>query len=705
MDRHEAALRRHKRRAHNSHVLNDPSLTIRLWVLRILVPLGFHGTFFHEVRHRSHSVIADYLGLDRRYIDDNPSLYAREALSKLQCLHRDAEAQSREINFPEPLMRNVTHISELVKLSHVEQTLLAFTVLLHTDDILDTCSDMLGNLDSLKTMKVLSGVLGISFKDVQAALSPRGTLVRTGLLTLDRGLTHFRNKLYLISVRFCDHITSMEVDPVLLLSGRVNPSSKTTLTLEDYTHLQADLAVLRPYLKQALDKRRHGVNVYVYGAPGTGKTELARVLAQEFDYGLYEIAIEDDEGEPLTGETRLRAYGAAQGFFSHQRTLLLFDEVEDIFNDGESAFSKSTAQVRKGWINRMLETNPVPTIWVSNTMWLDPAFVRRFDLVIEVPVPPKQQRTRLLMQVCNDILPEKQIKNLAECQHLAPAVVTRAARVIHTIDEHLSASERARAFNRLVGTVLEAQGLAIPKQMTGNVLEAIYDPAFIQTDVNLEVVCQGLLDVKSARLCLYGPPGTGKTAFAGWLAKRLDQPLLVKRASDIFSMWVGATEKNIARAFREAEREKAVLLIDEVDSFLQDRRGASKSWEVSQVNEMLTQMESFDGVFIASTNLMDGLDQAALRRFDLKVKLDYLKPVQATQLLARVCGQLGLAAPEPASVAQIERLDVLTPGDFAAVARRHRFAPFTSVQSFVEALADECGMKEDGKRKSVGFLT
>ena len=76
---------------------------------------------------------------------------------------------------------------------------------------------------------------------------------------------------------------------------------------------------------------------------------------------------------------------------------------------------------------------------------------------------------------------------------------------------------------------------------------------------------------------------------------------MVRRASDLLSCWVGATEQNIARAFEEARKDDAVLLIDEADSFLQDRRGAGHSWEVTQVNEVLTQMENFEGVFIATT--------------------------------------------------------------------------------------------------------
>ena len=61
-------------------------------------------------------------------------------------------------------------------------------------------------------------------------------------------------------------------------------------------------------------------------------------------------------------------------------------------------------------------------------------------------------------------------------------------------------------------------------------------------------------------------------------------------------MYVGQTEKNIANAFKEAKNKKAVLVFDEVDSFLQDRSSANRSWEISQVNEMLVGMESFNGV-------------------------------------------------------------------------------------------------------------
>ena len=132
-------------------------------------------------------------------------------------------------------------------------------------------------------------------------------------------------------------------------------------------------------------------------------------------------------------------------------------------------------------------------------------------------------------------------------------------------------------------------------------------------------------------LCLQGPPGTGKSAFARYLAERLGLEVLQKRASDLLSPWVGETEQQIAAAFAEARDAQAFLIFDEADSLLADRRSAHRSWEVSQVNEMLTWMESHPLPFACTTNFGEHLDPATLRRFVFKVRLDYLAPAQVEE--------------------------------------------------------------------------
>jgi SpoVK/Ycf46/Vps4 family AAA+-type ATPase len=572
--------------------------------------------------------------------------------------------------------------------------------------VLDDPIDCLGYLSMTAVFRVLSIMLDIPEQEVRQSLSAQSALSRSGLLTLERnGNASLRGRLELLSDWFADTVASEPIDPVALLRGIVIPSAAAELSMDDYSHIQSDLAILKPYLRKSIETGRKGVNIFLHGSPGTGKSQLAKVLAKELASELFEVASEDTEGDPIGGVKRLRAFSAAQSFFSRRRSMILFDEVDDVFNDGDGFFGrKSTAQTRKAWINRMLEENPVPTLWLSNSITgLDPAFIRRFDMVLELPLPPKKQRERILLNNCGNLLGAGHIARIAEVEHLAPAVVARTIAVISSIQEELDSDARARAFEQLINNTLEAQGHPPIKKQDPNRLPEFYDPAFINADGELADIAAGLEKVKSGRLCLYGPPGTGKTAYGRWLAEQLGMPLLIKRASDLMSMWVGGNEKNIAQAFRRAEQDGALLLIDEVDSFLQDRRGAQQGWQLNLVNEMLTQMESFSGVFIASTNLMEGLDQAALRRFDLKLKFDFLRPEQAWQLLLRYCKQLKLSPPSQKLRARVNSMQLLTPGDFAAVLRQQRFRPIETPDAVVAALEAECAVKEGGKL-SIGFI-
>ena len=132
------------------------------------------------------------------------------------------------------------------------------------------------------------------------------------------------------------------------------------------------------------------------------------------------------------------------------------------------------------------------------------------------------------------------------------------------------------------------------------------------------------------------------------------------------SMWVGQTEQRIAAAFAEARAEGSILVFDEADSLLADRRGAVRSWEVSQVNEMLTWMESHPLPFACTTNFGENLDPATLRRFTFKIALDHLTPDQSQ---AAFHTYFTLKAPP-----EVGDLTTLTPSDFAVVRRKAEFS-------------------------------
>ena len=695
----------HSRRRPKVFTSPDVPPIVQLWLLRLLVPLGGHREFANR-NFCPNDMLAEVVGLGDLIADESDDFEPSVVRKRLRTLHAEGELKLRNAAVPPCLGNNIASLASLVGLSSVDCQILAFAVLIHAERLLEETGDFVGQLSTLKTINVLSVLLGLPEREIREALSPQGILTKSGLLSVDRGGAYnLRGKLNLLSNDFADHIYSSDADPVCLLRDTVKPSAAPLLEIDDYKHVEEFLVVLRPFLRLAVTGGRRGVNVFLHGDPGTGKSELARVLAKELGCELFEVASEDADGDPVAGDRRLRAFRAAQSFLAQRHALILFDEVEDVFNDGNSFLGrKSTAQTRKAWINRTLEENFVPTLWLSNSIdGLDPAFIRRFDMVFELPVPPKKQRELIIAEACSDMLDAASVARIAESEALAPAVVTKAASVVRSIRGELGEVESAKAIELLIGSTLKAQGHKPIARSDPNRLPEIYDPIFIHADADLTEVAAGLVQSKSGRLCLYGPPGTGKTAFGRWLAEQLGAPLLVKRASDLMSMWVGGNEKNIARAFKQAEQEGALLLIDEVDSFLQDRRGSQRSWEVTMVNEMLTQMESFPGVFIASTNLMEGLDQAALRRFDLKVKFDFLRHDQAGELLRRHCTEMSIPTPKAEEDVRIRRLTKLTPGDFAAVVRQHRFRSIKSADALISALEAECALKE-GAQAGIGFL-
>ena len=678
---------------------------IALWMLRLLTsPTGLRN--FVNKHGFVRDDIAYALGLNHWIDPEDRSFDPQAVRAEMYQLLEQAQRTCAKAQLPALLQANVQRLAALVGLDAVDQRILAFAVCLHNDPLLDDAADTLDSLSTTQVVQTLAMLLELPDAQVRQALGSQALLARSGLLALDRsGSSRLKGKIELLSHTFADLMMASEADPIHLLRGKIQPAAPGHLRLADYGHIQPTLDIVRPWLRHAQGTQRRGVNLYLHGAPGTGKTELARALAQDMACELFEVTSEDEDGDPISPVSRLRAFRAAQSFLAQRKALLLFDEVEDVFRD--SPLERSTAQSHKAWLNRMLEDNPVPTLWLSNTVaGMDAAFIRRFDMVFELPVPPRSQRARIVQQHCGALLDAPRLARVAEAEHLVPAVVARASTVAHVIEAEVGRAASANAFEHLVSHTLQAQGHRALPRHDPNRLPEVYDTAFLNADADLAQVAQGLVAASAtggARLCLYGPPGTGKTAFGRWLAEQLDRPLMVRRASDLLSMFVGEAEKNIARAFRQAEEDGALLLIDEVDSFLQDRRSAQHSWKVTQVNEMLTQMEGFAGVFIASTNLMGGLDPAALRRFDLKVRLDYLRQDQAWALLLRHCAQLGLPTPGAPEQARLARLRQLTPGDFAAVLRQQRFRPLTRAQALVDALEAECALKS-GDSRAIGFV-
>lgn len=664
-----------------------------LWTLRILLRCGTSDDLF---THPRFGLLRTALRLPLLGAADDMASTWRRLEATLDRL----ELMSGALRLPGALQANLDLMRREFGFDGVETAILALTVLLRTDEALFQAAD--ASQPCVNMPGALSKVLGIPAPRIARRLEPGSRLRRSNIIAaysggdISEALCLRRGGLRRLGSR---RLRGGDE----LLQGMLCSAPGPSLGPEDYAHLEHGFETLADFLLDALKYRRKGVNVLLYGPPGTGKSELVRTLAAHLQVPLFDVASMDEHGNALDPKGRLD--GAVTGLFllGQRRALVCFDEVEGIFNDGSWLFGKpSTAESQKLFFTQLLENNRVPVFWVANSVrGVDPAFARRFELVVHLESPPRGRRLKLLERECRDLVSREQLRRLSQFDQITPAMVTRASSVVRRM-RPLGEEAAERLLEAVLDGVLEVQGH--PPLRTALPGAPGFDPAMCNAGINLDELGDALSRSGAARLCLYGPPGTGKTAFGHWLGERLDRPLIRKRVSDLQSKWLGEMERNLAKAFEQARRDSAILQIDELDSFLQDRRRAERSWEVSQVNEFLTQLENFEGLFIASTNLMDNLDPAVLRRFDFKIRMDYLDPQQVMALLARQLSAFGFedSSYVGESWARLSK-QKLVPGDFAVISRRHRVVPFTDEDAVVEALCAEASLRALPVRR-IGFV-
>ena len=472
---------------------------------------------------------------------------------------------------------------------------------------------------------------------------------------------------------------------------------QASLHLDDYEHLGESLIRLADFLRAAVAHQIPGVNILLWGAPGTGKTELCKTLAEHLGMNLYAVGEQDDEGGEPTRRERIGYLQLAQNLLRYQRnSLLMFDEMDDLFEGSAMAraFGAKPSMGSKVFTNRLLEQTPVPTLWIINDAeLLDAAIVRRMSLAIELKIPPTHSRERFWVKALDKhavTLPGEEIQTLARLD-ISPAIVESAARVAKQIGGKMEDFQFA---TQGLVKVLSGQ---IPPSSSLQAQE--FHLELMNTDVPLKQLMEQIQrgGQRNFSLCLYGPPGTGKSAFVRHLADTLQMPVLLKRASDLLNAYVGGTEQRIAAAFREAQDKEAFLIFDEVDSLLSDRRYAQRNWEVSQVNEMLTWMEQHSLPFACTTNLMERIDQASLRRFTFKCHCDYLSHEQLRTAFAH------FFAIQPEAEA-LRGIAGLTPGDFALVQKKADILGCSTLPELLPLLRQEADKKTAVSKAPIGFL-
>ena len=565
-----------------------------------------------------------------------------------------------------PLANNVWRLQSLFELSSLERSLLVFALALKISPEFGFLFESLFRNKS-QTRTVLPVLFDCDIETLEATLSTSKFLRFSGLVKF--GADH--TSLTTMSPFWVDKLCFDKdfFDKLIVPLAKPDTGGAVARILPE----ESDL--LKKIFKSTPDI---GVNILFYGSRSVDKTGLVYQLAKATKTKAYAL-----NGKLKGADINLTSICyVAQHWLAHKdpNAVLVVEKSSNIL----------TASLRHIYAMfgleldededpsdqdyELLKHNPIKTVWIANSaerlteenlskflfhceahkgsLTEHRAFVE--SLVDKLGISPEGKADVMRQRG----LSEKQLATASKLAQLVGGRKNREKVILMSIKSSQKALSRR-----------DSEALRIP------VTSYSLDYLNVTGKFKPATLLQALRKQGKGTLCLYGLPGTGKTQFAEHLALELDKPLVMKRASDLMSKWVGETEKNIAAMFQEAADADAILFLDEADSFLRDRTMARVEWEVSKTNELLQRMERFDGIFICATNLFRQLDSAALRRFTFKLQFLALSPEQRWEMFLNETGLRAAGTPitpEQAAVWQDALIFIqeLTPGDFATVKRQ-----------------------------------
>ncbi len=418
--------------------------------------------------------------------------------------------------------------------------------------------------------------------------------------------------------------------------------------------------------------------ILLHGPPGCGKTFFALATAGEFGLRFLRVPLESTVSKYVGGapEAMDRVFREAR-----ERTpcLLLFDEFDAIACKRDEVLTVQEQQMVNALLEQLDAHREVPGLLIvaatNRFEDLDPAVVRegRFDYKVRVPEPDLDARNEILHVLLRG-RPHARRLDTARLAHELDGF--SAARIHSVVNEaallameagvpiaprHLRAACRAQiAASRYGGSRLGWDDSILPaatKQKLQSIEKFIENPH----------LARRLGVAPPSGILLFGPPGTGKTTIARVLASETDASFLAVNAAEIFSKWLGESERQVRELFARArERVPCIIFLDEIDAVAERRNDALSGADHVRnavVNTLLAEMDGLDSstrIFvIGATNRAELLDAALVRpgRLGEAIEIPLPEPADRQSMLTLFSKKMRL---DPS--VDLERLAARTDG-------------------------------------------
>lgn len=561
------------------------------------------------------------------------------------------------------------------------------------------------NMTKMCGRKYLASILGATQKELNDLLG--GRLAKIGMIEVDQYGISLSD--IFISILFQSSSEELSTNFFRKVKNKTIPLKNHFIERARTEHV----------LKLLRSEAGTPTHILLYGAPGTGKTSYTYGLAQALGVPCYEVARDDEN----TSMKRRAAITACRNMVGPGKgALIVIDEADNLLNTMNSWQSRGETQ-DKGWLNQFLEEPGTRIVWITNDISeIEDSVLRRFAFSIHFEPFNREQRFQVWKSILSKHktkidLDDTEIDAFASRYRVSAGAVDLAVRKsLDTMPKRGNLSE----FRKAVRLALDSHQELLrggEKEIQRDKVEQNYSLDGLNVKGDLVTMLKHLAQFekrlrespderRNMNLLFYGPPGTGKSELARYIAHSLKKEILCKTASDILDPYVGMTERNIREAFAEAERESAILIMDEADTLLFKRSQAQRSWEVSATNEFLTRMERFRGILICTTNRFTGIDSASIRRFHHKIGFDYLSPEGRIHFYRLFLEPLTNERYCP-EMDEIGKIDLLAHGDFRTV--RDRFSLYSKEEVTHEmllgALREESRIKPVQKNaiRTIGF--